>query len=146
MEEENLFILPVMSTMPLQFLWNSAVFTTTQQLDYNVFVVTPNFFNQSTVDCSQNVLISGYQYGQNLAVDYISWPTNFTSSNYQWYHKETCSISNYLLANSSQNLLTRLSDEDCINTYGPGNKRLSKWGNILAVAKVQPASSNNTIL
>jgi hypothetical protein len=103
-----------------------------------------------TVDCSQNVSISGYHYGQNLATDYISWAlayvTNSTKSNYQWYQKDTCNLSNYLLANSSQNLLTRLGNADCINAYGPGNKRLSKWGNVIAVAKEQPPNSNNTIL
>jgi len=45
----------VLSTVPLHFLRNSAVFTTTQNLDYIVYVVTPRFFIESTVDCSQNI-------------------------------------------------------------------------------------------
>jgi hypothetical protein len=50
-----LFAFLIVSTMPSCFLWNSAVFITTQNLDYNLFVVTPGFLNEITVDCSQNV-------------------------------------------------------------------------------------------
>ena len=45
----------VLSTIPLHFLWNSVVFITTQNVNCNIFVVTPSFFNESIVDCSQNV-------------------------------------------------------------------------------------------
>jgi hypothetical protein len=50
-----LFTCLVLPTVPLHFLWNSVVFTTTQNVDCNVFVVTPSFFNDSTVDCIQKV-------------------------------------------------------------------------------------------
>jgi hypothetical protein len=48
------FAFLILSTLPSHCLWNSAVFNTTQNLDYNVLVVTPGFLYQSTVGCSHN--------------------------------------------------------------------------------------------
>jgi hypothetical protein len=42
--------------------------------------------------------------------------------------------------------LDRLSNEECINAYGPGDGLMSKRGNLLVVTKSQPANNNNTIL
>lgn len=139
----------VLSTLPLHFLWNSAVFTTTNNLDYNVFVVTPSFFNQSTVDCSQNVttFLNG---DTNLATYYqqspLSYSNIYSNSDVNWWQKDVCNISQALLANATQRILARLSNEDCINAYGPGNADMNDWGNVLAVTKEAPTGSNNTIL
>lgn len=154
-----LFAFLVVSTMPLHFLWNSAVFTTTQNLDYNVFVVTPGFLNETTVDCSQNVstrnaaLTNGYNTVP-LATDYTQTPLSFgTQANYtqvfsgnEWWQEDVCNISKALLTNSTQGTLSRLSNEDCINAYGPGNANMNDWGSVLVVTKEAPANSNKTIL
>lgn len=39
-----------------------------------------------------------------------------------------------------------MSNEECINTYGPGDTFLKAYGDVLVVTKEQPANSNATIL
>lgn len=53
MEKQKMFAFLILSILELHFR-NSAIFTATQNLDYNVYGVTPGFLNQSTVDCSYN--------------------------------------------------------------------------------------------
>jgi len=118
----------------LHFLWNSAVFTTTQNLDYNVFVITPSFFNDSTVDCIQNVSmynqgsVSAYNEG-GYATDYTQTPLqysmgvndSFPPSSSDYWQADVCNISQPLLANAISGDLSRPSNEECIRAYGPGN-------------------------
>ncbi|KAF8859021.1 hypothetical protein BDZ45DRAFT_742835 [Acephala macrosclerotiorum] len=156
-KKKIVFTFLVLSTMPLHFLWNSAVFTTTQQLDYNVYVVTPSFLSNATVDCSQNVTVSSGGYSSAFYYD-DRWPLYFTTlpgydnfsspspSDGYWYQADVCNISKALRANYTQNILTRLDNEECITTYGQGDDKLKGYGNVLAVTKEQPASTNNTIL
>lgn len=125
-KKKVMFTFLVLSTLPLHFLWNSAVFTTTQNLDYNVFVVAPSFLNQSTVDCIQNVTL--FNTGV-LATDYYQTPLQYgtasngtaVSNDNQFWQADVCNISKALLANSTAGTLSRLSNEECINAYGPGN-------------------------
>jgi hypothetical protein len=147
------FMFLVLSTLPLHFLWNSAVFTTTQNLDYNVFVVAPSFLNQSIVDCTQNVTI--FSSG-TLATDYTQTPLQYETgrnqttlpSDLEFWQADVCNISKALLASSTAGTLSRLSNEECINAYGPGNSNMKGWSNLLAVTKPVAALShpNNTIL
>lgn len=144
----------ILSTLPLHLLWNSAVFTTTQNLDYNVFVVALSFLNQSTVDLTQKVAMSNSasifttsNIG-NLATDYHQIPlqygtarndTNESSDSYFW-QADVCNISKALLANSTAGTLSRLSSEECINANGPGNDNMKGGSNLLAVTNPQPHS------
>ncbi|KAH8671863.1 hypothetical protein BGZ60DRAFT_406070 [Tricladium varicosporioides] len=136
-----LFAALVISTMPLHFLWNSAVFTTTVALDYNVFVVTPKFLNQTKVDCSQNATIT-YSTRGSWVTDFGYSLLNSTSTNNRL---GGCPVAGYLLGNQTR--LSRLNNEDCINAYGRGNTLQSKYGDLLVVTKQQPVSKpNRTIL
>jgi hypothetical protein len=134
--------------------WNSAVFTTSQQLDYQVYVVTPNFFKYDTVDCSQNTSAHA-AYSGNMQPDgtiitplaYTILPPNNYSSGSYWDEADICSNANALLANATQGTLQRLSNEECINTYGQDNSQMSHRGNVLAVTKSQPpGNANATVL
>jgi hypothetical protein len=161
LKKKVIFMFLVLSTVPLHFLWNSAVFTTTQNLDYNVYVVTPSFLNQSTVDCSQNASmyyeppLTSFP-SSNYATDYTQTPLQYgtalndtiPSSNDYFYQADVCNISNALLANSTAGTLSRLSNEDCILAYGPGNGNMKGWSNLLAVTKptVSLLYPNTTIL
>ncbi|KAH8751875.1 hypothetical protein BGZ57DRAFT_774608, partial [Hyaloscypha finlandica] len=86
------FMFLVLSTLPLHFLWNSAVFTTTQNLDYNVFVVAPSFLNQSTADITQKVAILPSRSNMephattqmNPAIVISGKPTSATSPKPSW--------------------------------------------------------------
>jgi hypothetical protein len=129
-----LFTCLVLSTVPLHFLWNSVVFTTTQNVDCNVFVVTPSFFNDSTVDCIQKVSmynqgsVSAYNEG-GYATDYTQTPfqygmgvnDSFLPSSGDYWQADICNISQPLLANAISGDLSRPSNEECILAYGPGN-------------------------
>ena len=137
--------------------WNSAVFSTTERLDYEVFVVTPSFFRASTTNCSQNASIysstalqtttyyrqplgnsSGYQYDPTYETSYAGEDP--------WYHADVCSTANLLLGNATKNLLTLLGNEYCIEAYGRGNDYMKGYGNLLVVTKAQPKSTNDTVL
>jgi hypothetical protein len=161
-KREVTFMFLVPSTLPLHFLWNSTVFTTTQNLDYNVFVVAPSFLSQSTVDRTQKVAMSNFasifttsNIG-NLATGYHQIPLqngtarndkNESSDSFFW-QADVCNISKALLANSAAGTLSRISNEECINAYGPGNGNMKGGSNLLAVTKTSAALShpNNTIL
>ena len=118
-------------------------------------MVTPDFFGHNTVDCSQNVsahwLYDGTMQPANLMytpLEYTTLPgqVDDTSAS-DWSQSDICSNANALLANATQGNLQRLSNEECINTYGPDNSQLSHRGNLLAVTKGQPANNaNGTIL
>lgn len=152
--KKTLFGLLVVSTVPLHFLWNSAVFTTSQQLDYQVYVVTPNFFQSPTVDCSQNASIRAYESDEaspsavwRTPLAYTGLPgQNLTDSADFWQQEDTCSDANALLTNATKGTLQRLSNEECINAYGPADSLISHRGNVLAVTKSQPANTNDTVL
>ena len=135
--------------------WNSAVFTTTQELDYNVYVVTPSFFNLSVVDCSQNVSVtSGWDGGTSRATYYSVNPLDYlTFSENTWlnsgdsiYQNASCTTGNELLTNATSGYLQRLSNKECLNAYGPGSSLMSKHASLLVVTKEQPANSNATML
>ncbi|CAL3970661.1 unnamed protein product [Diplocarpon coronariae] len=147
-----LFSSLVLSTLPLHFLWNSAVFTTTQRLDYNVYVVTPKFLTNSTVDCSQNVgkgfisTASDYDTSKPLNNTFWSSYSNRSEPSGTWWTQDMCNISRTLQESSSKNSLVRMDNEACIKAYGPGNSLMAGYANLLAVTKEQPAGLNNTIL
>lgn len=144
------------------YRWNSAVFTTTQRLDYNVYVVTPDFLTQPAVDCTQNVTTSFSSLEDTTqtqdATAYntlIPMETKFTDKNNvtytiytgdEWAYADICNASRALLTNSTRNLLTRLDNEACIKAYGPGNTLMSGFANVLAVTKEQPSETNGTVL
>ncbi|KAH9206756.1 hypothetical protein DL95DRAFT_396674 [Leptodontidium sp. 2 PMI_412] len=154
-KKKILFALLVLSTLPLHFLWNSAVFTTTQRLDYNVYVVTPDFLTSTSVDCKQNVTI-GFDSAPRLATEYnpqkplndthLDRLYNTTEPDNVWWSMDMCDTSLALQANASKGLLTRLNNAECINTYGPGNGLMRDYANLLVVTKEQPADTNNTVL
>lgn len=134
--------------------WNSAVFTTTQRLDYNVYVVTPEFLTNATVDCRQNVTV-GFSNTISDATDYNKTkPLNATMINYYnqtvsdevWWSEDMCDISRELQANATKDLLVRLDNADCISAYGPGSGLMKGYANLLLVAKGKPAETNNTVL
>ncbi|KAH7348829.1 hypothetical protein BKA65DRAFT_501524 [Rhexocercosporidium sp. MPI-PUGE-AT-0058] len=153
-KKKILFTLLVLSTLPLHFLWNSAVFTTTQRLDYNVYVVTPDFLTSTSVDCMQNVT-TGVTPPPRYATEYnILKPLNATDLDYDnrtrldtlWWSKDMCGTSRALQANASKGLLTRLDNAACINAYGPGNGLMKGYANLLAVTQEKPADTNHTVL
>ncbi|KAL2064650.1 hypothetical protein VTL71DRAFT_3788 [Oculimacula yallundae] len=154
-KKKILFTMLVLSTLPLHFLWNSAVFTTTQRLDYNVYVVTPDFLTVSPVDCTQNVTI-GYDDTGRSPKDYNrAKPLNATildQTTYKmapdptWWLSEMCNTSQALHANASKNQLTRLDNVACINAYGPGTGMMKGHSNLLVVTKEKPPETNNTVL
>lgn len=116
-------------------------------------MVTPDFFESHTVNCSQNSSVSWTSEGiplniQITPLSYTSLPTNsYTTSNDNWSQADTCSTANRLLANATEGSLQRLSNEECINAYGPGDKLMSHRGNVLAVTKkLSPGSANSTVL
>jgi hypothetical protein len=71
---------------------------------------------------------------------------DYVSSDGIWYQADVCNNLQALRNNYTQGILHLMNNSECINTYGRGNGRMSKWGNVLAVTKTQPISSNNTIL
>ncbi|KAK0118615.1 hypothetical protein ONS96_011706 [Cadophora gregata f. sp. sojae] len=153
-KKKILFTLLVVSTLPLHFLWNSAVFTTTQRLDYNVYVVTPDFLTNATVDCNQNATV-GFGRKPTSTTDYNQIkPLNSTRLNYwnqtisdnYWWSNDMCNISQALQANAIDGSLTRLDNAACITAYGPGSALMKGYANLLAVTKEKPATTNNTVL
>ncbi|KAH8591808.1 hypothetical protein B0O99DRAFT_631704 [Bisporella sp. PMI_857] len=211
--KKMLFAVLVISTIPLHFLWNSAVFITKQQLDYQVYIVTPDFFKPSTVDCSQNVSISyagrdsgfigatftaprtslndgtfyytpyplKYEYTNVVSSDgdpNASLPSNGTlytngttytnstatssatatktassitytstmSSDSFWWQRDTCNIANSLLLDGNAGKLQRLTNQECINAYGPGNEFMKGRSDLLVVTKGPAANSSSTVL
>ena len=74
-----------------------------------------------------------------------SAPVNY-GSDWYWYSHDTCQIANDLLHNATEGKLQRLSNEECIKAYGPGNSKMKHRANLLAVTKAQPLNTNATIL
>lgn len=138
--------------------WNSSVFSTTQKLDHQVYVVTSDFLKSSEVDCSQNSTIqlytTGYYDYHRVPLEYgISPNSNYSagmpygSSSDSWYARDTCKTAKALARNATLGNLQRLSNEECIEAYGPGDSLMSHRGNLLVVTKNKPAGSvNDTIL
>jgi hypothetical protein len=136
----NLTLIHPAVTLPL---WNSAIFTTTQTIDYNVYVVTLGFLNQSTVYCSQNTSMY-YEALTPQSLDYyttkypknpLRWEVgslgyNSYSSDDEFWQADVCNTSKALLANSTAGTLSRLSHEDCILAYGSGNGNTKGWANL----------------
>ncbi len=161
LRKKIMFAFLILSTLPLHFPWNSAIFTTTQNLDYNIYLVTPGFFNQSTVDCSQNTsMYYGVLTPQSLeyyATKYLKNPLqweagslgyNSYSSDDDFWQADVCNISKALLANLTAGTLSRPSNEDCIFAYGSGNGNIKGWANLLVATKatVTLPYPNTTIL
>lgn len=132
------------------------MFITTQRLDYNVYVVTPKFLTNSTVDCSQNVtqgwnsfVGAATDYNTHSRLDNLEWSdyiNTTTSERTAWWADDICNTSQILRSSYSNNNLTRLDSATCINAYGPGNGFMSGYANLLAVTKEQPAGLNNSVL
>jgi hypothetical protein len=72
--------------------------------------------------------------------------TMWVTTNPAWYSQDSCSILGQMKGNATGNLMTRLSNAECISTYGTTSTKLSKWGHVLAVTKARPESSNATVL
>jgi hypothetical protein len=143
--------------------WNSAVFTTTQEVDYKVAVVTPQFLDTgSPVDCAQNVSMSyrgsfgkvdlvygTYSIGV-MEKKYMDGKNGtqimYFTTNGEWYQQEACSILGEMKGNATLSPMTRLSNAECISTYGTKSTKLSKWGHVLVVTKPRPENSNTTVL
>lgn len=125
-------------------------------------MATPNFLTSTTIDCSQNVSYSIYLTDNKVAYSQtpMFWPEvsvngtfegrNYTSiipgSKDSWYQADVCDNIQALRQNLTQGTLISMNNSECIQTYGIGNSRMSKWGNVLVVTKTQPASINDTIL
>jgi hypothetical protein len=124
------------------------IFASTQNLDYNVYVVTPGFLNQSTVDCSQNTSMY-YEALTPQSLDYyttkylqnpLRWEAgspgyNSYSSDDDFSQAVVCNISKALLADSTAGTLSRLSNEDFILRYGSGNGNTKGWAIRFVVTK-----------
>jgi len=115
--------------------------------------VTPNFFDTSPVDCSQN--ISYTHYSGSPAAGYYPTPVSYSNlstfaspqySNSTWLQRDVCSLANQLRSNATQNNLRRLSNEECITAYGQGNTYMKDYGNVLVVTKDRPQNSSTTML
>ncbi|KAG9230910.1 hypothetical protein BJ875DRAFT_470951 [Amylocarpus encephaloides] len=154
-KKKILFTLLVVSTMPLHFLWNSAVFKTTQKMDYKVNVVTPAFLTTPTVDCAQNASVFHTDSSMKKAT-YYSWASltpnatslAMTGRSPSWFQRDACSNAQGMLANYTHepSLLQKLNNKDCIKHYGSADTAVSGYGHVLAVTKDQLSISNNTIL
>ncbi|EPE31687.1 hypothetical protein GLAREA_12443 [Glarea lozoyensis ATCC 20868] len=159
-----LFWLLVVSSVPLHFLWNSAVFTTTQEIDYKVAVVTPSFLESNNpINCSLEVSPVYSAAYNKIDLAYDNGPIDGNKTKYYqeynrtvayypskgkipWYQLDACPILTEMRANATQNLLTRLSTTECINKYGTTSTRLAKVGHVLAVTKPRPENDNSTVL
>jgi len=121
--------------------------------------VTPEFFRHPTVDCAQNVSLifteTGTSKYRRLPLFYdISYnatingsaPTYISRSADIWNERDTCPIANDLLRSATGGTLQRLSNEECINAYGPGNAKMKHRSNLLVVTKAQALNPNVTIL
>lgn len=148
--------------------WNSAIFTTTQKLDYYVYLVTPNFFKNSTIDCTQPVSQSSNSVAMvhyvnaapvfqanrlgPLSSENVTYEATHDSSQVGKYagmatdNSSPCLIASQLFRNFTTDRLVRLSNEDCINSYGKGNSLMKDYGNVLVVTKDQPPNSNASVL
>ncbi|CAG8961895.1 hypothetical protein HYFRA_00013695 [Hymenoscyphus fraxineus] len=157
-----LYGLLVLSTLPLHFFWNSAVFTKTQLLDYDVLVVKPEMISYPEVNCNPIMLKSTglnrrrgaqgyYNYpvlteSRNLATPVwrngVSLDRKYTMENLplytngpNWYQAKVCEEANFMLAAAKQNELIRLSNEECMRNYGVPRARFSGWGSVFVVTK-----------
>ncbi|CAG8976038.1 hypothetical protein HYALB_00010319, partial [Hymenoscyphus albidus] len=152
-----LYGLLVLSSLPLHFFWNSAVLTKTQSLDYNVFVVKPWIFSTSSVDCSasiskvydktgwvtgiyQNFTLSGigtlglrrgplHREANGSTFDELS--ENPTVAPFGWYQDRLCDESNGMLQKAKESQLTRLNNDECMDTYGVPASKFSTWGSVI---------------
>lgn len=123
-----LWIVLVLSTLPLHLLWNSAIFSVSTLNEYAGIVVKSDFNTTSMdLDCSTEAVT---QYQQNAA-------DSSTYLNTQLY--ATC----WLLSQAKAGKLTRLSPSDCIRKYS--DKLGTTDYNLIAVSgdddSVGPSSS-----
>ena len=137
--------------------FDSAVFTLTEQLDFFVNVVTPNFLQNSTVDCSQNASIADDELyssaNDRSAAHYEKTPLYFPSSHVSyeesdmyWYKADACNVTEGLHTAQTQGAPQRLDNQECINAFGASGNFQGKQGDVLVVTKEQPEGSNATIL
>ncbi|CAG8977574.1 hypothetical protein HYALB_00008350 [Hymenoscyphus albidus] len=76
-----LYGLLVLSTLPLHFFWNSAVFTKIQLLDYDVLIVKPEMLSYPEVNCNTIILKSTGLNRRRGAQGYYNYPVNTESRN-----------------------------------------------------------------
>lgn len=115
-----LWVALLISTLPLHFLWNSAIFPVIAMVEYAGIVVRPDFLAFGEVsaglDCSDSAM-SRYQMRNIDQQSYV-----------------TCS----LLAEARQQKLAQLSPTDCIKRY---DSSLTTGGyNFIAVTKILHAN------
>lgn len=94
-------------SFPLHCLWNSAIFSTLQANDYIVPVVSPNFLQDTNLNCT----------GLYVAEEYCDVIRNMYATARTGTHQIN---------------LTRLEPKDCISAYG--TRLQSRWSNVIAVS------------
>ena len=100
----TLWLLLGISTLPLHLLWNSSFFSTLQNNDYTVTIVSQDILQDVGLNCS------GVSH------------TDYT------YSDVVCNM----YAAAEAKTLKRLEPGDCIKAYG--NRVLSQWSNLIAVS------------
>lgn len=123
--------------------------------------MTPEFFKRPAVDCSQNVSIASeredpfptyvttplyYEYAYSNSSNSTVGGSGIYTSYSEWNRRDTCQVANELLRDAKEGKLERLSNEECINAYGPGNTQMKHRSNLLAVTKDPSLNPNATVL
>ena len=116
-----LWVLLATSSLPLHLLWNSAIFSTLQNNNYQVFTVVADFLVDGTSGCSAKPLGESNDYADIF-----------------------CNMHTAALAgmDSSDNL-TRLNYHECAHAYGSAIQ--SEWSNVIAVLKPSVSRDLSTI-
>ena len=118
-----LWALLAVSSVPLHLLWNSAIFSTLQNNEYLIIVVSKDFINDLSPSCEWPSL----DPNAPLAFSFVICDL------YTAAHK---------VAGSSEGL-TRLDSAECIRAYQ--NSVQSKWSNVLAVVDSALSNSSSAI-
>ncbi|ATZ52000.1 hypothetical protein BCIN_07g05340 [Botrytis cinerea B05.10] len=141
-KKKVLFGLLIISSLPIHFLANSAVFESKLEVNYDVVVVSPEFLAQSSVDCLQDVAATCTEIdGHPRSCE--THPLNFTTSQES---SDLCNTSTVLHESANQNKLQRLNTTECLTAYSTASNPTSNYGNLLVVTQKQPLFTNNTIL
>ncbi|KAF7879848.1 uncharacterized protein EAF02_008018 [Botrytis sinoallii] len=141
-KKKILFGLLIVTSLPIHFLANSAVFESNLEVNYDVVVVSPEFLAQSSVDCLQDVAATCTEIdGHPRSCE--THPLNFTTSQKS---SDLCNTSTILHERANQNKLQRLNTTECLTAYSTASNPASNFGNLLVVTQKQPLFTNNTIL
>ncbi|TGO62518.1 hypothetical protein BCON_0019g00540 [Botryotinia convoluta] len=142
LKKKILFGLLIISSLPIHFLANSAVFESNLDVNYDVVVVSPEFLAQSSVDCLQDVAATCMEIdGHPRSCE--TRPLNYTTSQES---SDLCNTSTVLHGSANQNKLQRLNTTECLTAYSTASNPASNYGNLLVVTQKQPLFTNNTVL